>query len=274
MWVLYVVLAFLIVAVVIVLVRKIIDYKKYRNRKDHTHRNTYGGYGFPFFNYHEKESVEAIGKEGESQVAYELRSFKENMYVFNDYKTMNGNRTCQIDHIVVSNYGIFVLETKNYKGIISGLRNQREWTQTLLYGEETYKFYNPILQNNTHKGVVKRIVGNQVPIFAYVVFVNNDLEYINEPDVIRLDELHQAMFNREQTISNEQVQSIISKLKEHKADFTNEEHVNNIKKAAWMVENNICPRCGGKLVLRHGKFGDFYGCENYPQCEFKKKIDI
>lgn len=29
-----------------------------------------------------------------------------------------------------------------------------------------------------------------------------------------------------------------------------------------------CPRCGGKLVQRNGKFGLFYGCSNYPKCNY------
>ena len=37
------------------------------------------------------------------------------------------------------------------------------------------------------------------------------------------------------------------------------------------IARNICPRCGGKLVLRYGKYGQFYGCENYPNCKFVKK---
>jgi len=34
----------------------------------------------------------------------------------------------------------------------------------------------------------------------------------------------------------------------------------------------VCPRCDGKLVLRHGRGGKaFYGCSNYPKCKFTKK---
>jgi len=35
---------------------------------------------------------------------------------------------------------------------------------------------------------------------------------------------------------------------------------------------NTCPECGGKLILRKGKFGEFYGCSNYPRCNFTKKL--
>lgn len=36
----------------------------------------------------------------------------------------------------------------------------------------------------------------------------------------------------------------------------------------WQNSANaqICPKCGGKMVLRNGKYGEFYGCSNYPKC--------
>ena len=33
-----------------------------------------------------------------------------------------------------------------------------------------------------------------------------------------------------------------------------------------------CPRCGGKLVRKKSKYGEFWGCENYPECTYKKSI--
>ena len=34
------------------------------------------------------------------------------------------------------------------------------------------------------------------------------------------------------------------------------------------ISKGRCPRCGGKIVLRHGSYGSFYGCSNYPKCKF------
>ena len=39
--------------------------------------------------------------------------------------------TTQIDHIFVSEYGVFVVETKNMKGCIFGTENQAQWTQQI-----------------------------------------------------------------------------------------------------------------------------------------------
>ena len=34
-----------------------------------------------------------------------------------------------------------------------------------------------------------------------------------------------------------------------------------------------CPKCkNGKLTKRSGRFGDFYGCSNYPKCKHTEKI--
>lgn len=34
----------------------------------------------------------------------------------------------------------------------------------------------------------------------------------------------------------------------------------------------ICPKCGGEMTKRNGKFGEFYGCGNYPDCRYTKKV--
>lgn len=36
-------------------------------------------------------------------------------------------------------------------------------------------------------------------------------------------------------------------------------------------ESSKCPKCGGGLVKKNGKYGPFYGCSNFPKCRFIKK---
>jgi DNA topoisomerase-1 len=38
-----------------------------------------------------------------------------------------------------------------------------------------------------------------------------------------------------------------------------------------IVEGRVCPKCGSPLVMRHGKYGDFVGCSNYPKCDYIEK---
>lgn len=64
--------------------------------------------------------------------------------------------TTQIDHILVSRHGIFVLETKHYKGWLYANASAPQWTQVLF--KKHYKFQNPIHQNRKHVVAVAKLL--------------------------------------------------------------------------------------------------------------------
>ena len=79
-----------------------------------------------------------------------------------------------------------------------------------------------------------------------------------------------AMYGEKQKEINIEIyQKVIEKLQD-KSLNRNFNHVNNIKKALREnhCDDKICPKCGGKLVERKGKYGEFLGCSNYPRCKY------
>jgi restriction system protein len=81
-----------------------------------------------------------------------------------------GNDTTQIDHLVVSPYGIFVIETKNFSGWIFGHPNHAQWTQVIYRSKE--RFQNPLRQNDRHVRVVGEILGlAPARVYNVVAFV-------------------------------------------------------------------------------------------------------
>ena len=44
------------------------------------------------------------------------------------------------------------------------------------------------------------------------------------------------------------------------------------KKETVVVDGMTCPDCGAGVVLRKGRFGEFYACENYPKCKYTKQL--
>lgn len=85
------------------------------------------------------------------------------------------NKTSQIDNVLFTPYGCFVIEAKNYKGYIFGSEDQLNWTVTTQSKNKRinkYSFYNPIKQNITHINALKKVI----PLNIYsniVVFGNN-----------------------------------------------------------------------------------------------------
>ena len=213
----------------------------------------------------------ARGKRGENKVSFVIGDTVENeQYVINNLTILHEGKSTQIDHIVINPRGIFVIETKNYSGEIYGSENQREWTQILANGNVKNKLFNPLKQNATHVYHVRRIVG-KMPVHSLVVFVKNNTSHIYADNVIPLSALSGVLSSGENILTVGQMKRAYNLLVANKTEISTAEHIENIRAQQWKVEHGICPRCGGNLVLRNGKYGEFWGCSNYPKCKFIKK---
>ncbi len=90
------------------------------------------------------------GAVGERQVRQFLRSKLDprDFRVLNDVTLQVAKGTTQIDHVVLSRYGIFVLETKHLSGWLFGQAGDRFWTRTR--GRSKVRMPNPLRQNEAH----------------------------------------------------------------------------------------------------------------------------
>lgn len=221
------------------------------------------------------------GKKGELIVKLRLRMLSSERYkVINNLFISNHGQTSQIDHVVVSEYGIFVIETKNYKGWIYGGANSDYWTQNI-YGNK-YQLYNPLQQNQSHIKALKYLLKDMPSnVFVSIVAFSRKATLKNKSldNVVYWNQINRVIRSYSQRkISVEQVQHAYDTLMEANIESIDarKHHVQNIRKQKYRhnlsIDNGRCPHCGEKLVLRNGKYGDFYGCSNYPHCKFTKHL--
>lgn len=217
---------------------------------------------------------------GEKTISVILTRLDPSKYkVINDLMLSMDGRTSQIDHVVVSNYGIFVIETKNYKGWIMGDEYGEYWTQVIYKRKE--KLYNLVRQNYGHIQALKEKLQefqeiNFIPIIVFSV--DSDLKVKTKTDVIYSVNLLKTIrrYNIE-TVTNDQKEAIYSKLVSLnvREKEIRSQHIDGIKKIkSEKIEQtklNICPKCGGQLVLRKGKYGEFKGCSDFPNCKYTIK---
>lgn len=221
------------------------------------------------------------GKVGEQYSAEVLYELPDDYKVLNSVMLRYGEYTTQIDHIVFSIYGIFVIETKNYSGLITGSGHSDEWIQ-FLYNQKHY-FKNPIYQNYGHIKTLSKILDLPENKFVSIVAFTNsaDLQLTDAEEVTNIwnvkDEiylyqtkcLHPELLKRYiETIKKLNIDSFGTRL-EHDAEVKVKIYDKKIK-----IANSTCPRCGGKLILRNGKYGNFYGCSNYPKCAYTHNVEI
>ncbi len=81
--------------------------------------------------------------------------------------------TTQVDHVVVSQYGVFVIETKNISGWIFGTENQQRWTITYRSGRKT-RMQNPLIQNRLHARALAKICNLDADQIHAYVFLAGD----------------------------------------------------------------------------------------------------
>ncbi|MFD2518261.1 NERD domain-containing protein [Salinimicrobium flavum] len=223
------------------------------------------------------------GALGENKVTTKLRRLNKKEYiVFNNILLKKGNSTTQIDHIVVCQGGIFVIETKNYKGWIHGHQNSEYWMQTIYNYRK--KFRNPIKQNWVHVFAIKKLLSEfgHIRYFPIIVFSGNaELKNVTSRiPVIYRNQLLRTIkkMNERENLSFDQVKLISDILEQHKIieKKANKKHIKYIKESVRtrkkMERQKICPKCGNDLILRKGKYGEFYGCENYPNCTFSLNL--
>ncbi len=112
---------------------------------------------------------------GEAFVSREIRAnFRApDFHLFNHITLEVDGGTTQIDHILVSRSGVFVIETKNYSGWIFANPRQATWTQTFF--RKKFKFQNPIFQNIRHVKAVEALLDFLPPdtVKSAVVFVGD-----------------------------------------------------------------------------------------------------
>lgn len=236
-------------------------------------------------------SPDNIGKAGEKRVARKLDWLPKEYIILNDIMLPTQYGTTQIDHIVVSPYGIFVIETKNYKGWIFGHENSEEWKQSLWgkkqfwgWSSEQHKFRNPIRQNQAHTRAIKRITSEvgEFQIIPIVVFSDKADLKITTPNhiVVNWSSLRSAIKQYDTPcIPDDDIKNIINKINSVNIIDKNarEAHVSLVhqtqNKKQQLITNKICPQCRSALVERNGRFGRFLGCSNYPKCKFTSQLD-
>lgn len=214
---------------------------------------------------------------GEFWVKQELKKLPKDKYIIlNDIMIKSSKGTHQIDHIIISKYGIFVVEMKNYYGLITGEEHQNKWIQHL--GKNKYYFNNPIHQNYGHIKAFEELLNLSEDKFISIICISNQAKLkVKAKNVTQLDFVNDLIKSYNNEIIIEDLSKIKNKIEQN--NITDKEirksHIKNIKNT--VKENNdkeknmICPKCGGKLVERNGKYGNFIGCSNFPNCKYTSK---
>lgn len=214
--------------------------------------------------------------------------------------------TTQIDHIIVSRFGIFVVETKNMKGWIFGSEKQKTWTQKIF--KHSQKFQNPLHQNYKHTKTLERCLGvSSDKIFSVIVFVGDSTFKTEMPENVRKGHgyIRYIKSKKEVLLSDDDVLQIVEQIQAGRLTpsfKTHREHVKHVKtivaekksKPAHTIASDSgwekepvssvqkssdlspddlvkeCPKCGAPMIRRQAMKGQNAGNEFWGCSSFPK----
>src|ERR1035441_2765606 len=104
---------------------------------------------------------------GEAMVANELSRLSRPHVLLNNVTLPTERGTTQIDHILVTENGLFIIETKHYRGWILGRPSDDYWTQVIYQTKN--RFRNPLKQNYGHVKSVQSLF--KLPESAFISVV-------------------------------------------------------------------------------------------------------
>ena len=228
------------------------------------------------------KSVWFKGVLGEWQVNLLIKLFldKNEYHLIKNVTLLTDDGTTQVDHIIVSKYGIFVVETKNMKGWIFGSANQKQWTQKIF--KHSSKFQNPLHQNYKHVRTLEALLQGDSNkkndcIFSVIVFIGNSTFKTKMPDNVRSARggIEYIKSIRDVVFNEDEVADIVEQIETGRLESsfkTNRQHVKHLKEIIKVKsDTKSCSRCNSDMVLRQATKGknagnEFWGCSTFPKC--------
>lgn len=200
--------------------------------------------------------------------------FPENRIFRNVFLKNYYDDYCEIDIIAISSNGVFVFESKNYKGWIFGRESDNNWTQTFKNGEK-YKLINPVKQNKSHILAINyNLKISKIKYYSIIVFSDEcnlkSIDCKSEKTYVLnrynlLEMLRWLQQNESQCLSDPEINALCEffETKQRPPIDVIIEHAKKIYKCPMCNSNITDGTISGEVVLT---------CKNYPQCNYYKKI--
>jgi restriction system protein len=195
---------------------------------------------------------------------------------FNDVILRAPDGTTQIDHVVISIYGIFVIETKNMQGWIFGDAYQDRWTQTIYKYKS--QFQNPLRQNYRHTQCLAEFLGLDHQLFYPVIMFIGDCKLKTgvPPNVMTSGLIPYLRGISTPVLTQEQVDEAEKRLLALRRGgrISRSEHLHSLEVRHSV---SVCPKCGNELIQRIARKGaragnEFLGCTAYPRCPYTRSV--
>lgn len=212
-------------------------------------------------------------------VAHAVHLDKTVYVQLNNLTLPTSNGTTQVDHVLVSRFGVFVVESKNIDGWIFGDERSAQWT--VVKPGRKFRMQNPLHQNYRHVRALAEFLPLEEDKFHSLVEFWGDCTF-KTPMPRNVMQKGMASYIQSFTqvlLSDDDVAHVVQRLRDGtlpKTWATRRAHVQSLKQR--YASTTTCPKCANPLALRTATRGAhkgsrFYGCTAFPRCRYTAPAD-
>lgn len=211
----------------------------------------------------------------------------EDYYLMKNVVLLTFDGLQKFDYIIVSRFGIFVVMTQHYSGVILGTEYGPVWTQ-VTRGQQPLEFSNPTSVINercrTLSTLLKLsktevypvalftgITGFKTPMSPKITYGSEYLKYIRSKNKVLFDSTETDKF----------VDIIEAKRKRqglvNKSDQAEQYTQQSQQSVSALLQDNVCPDCGSELEVKTSESGANSGrqilvCKLFPTCRHSRSL--
>ena len=175
--------------------------------------------------FSDRLEIKRVGNEGEFIVSEKLNSLKQKYEceLITNFKFIDQyGKEVEIDQIFITQAMVYVIETKNWFGVIRGNEKEEKWYK--YHNNNSTDLRNPIMQNERHIRKLKNMLGNHPPkIQSIIIILEGDFSNINSNKLYTLNDA-----------INKIEQDIILNKKNHSSNY-----VKNIYQRILNINNRL-----------------------------------
>lgn len=188
---------------------------------------------------YDENNAKQYGDIGEKIVGQRLQTIVNTYggYLYNDFCFEDEyGFSSQIDHILITIGGVFIIETKNMVGTVYGDKDAEQWKCIKYQNGNIYEkmIGNPIIQNQGHINHLREMFTSIPPkMTSMVIFINTDISNIDSNQVYNLPDA--IRYIEETTINSKRSREYVERINDQIRDIQSkysipiERHIENIK---------------------------------------------
>jgi len=235
------------------------------------------------FVIHNSQAMKARRCKQQVDAATQYLIESDSYYVMSDVVLLTFEGLIQIDFIIVSRFGVFVVASFDHTGVIDGAESSNTWLQ-IVNKNEAHEFPNPSKQLKKNTETLRSLINlDKKKIFSVVVFdrISGFASSMRARTTHGNGYMEYIRTKRELLLTTKEIKNIVETIEAKRKKqglISGLKHLDTSSQISSILDDEEgCPSCGSEMEIKVEKSGrnagqQYLRCVLFPTCRSTRTI--